>query len=365
MRNDAERRYNSKGAIRGSAATTQGLREGLMKIWRAMIVALPGLLAAGCKSDVSRDLLERDNFNKEQQIYQLKCRVEDLEAQLNSAAASPLPPPMTRPAAPAELEAAPTFTRPAPAAAAPPRSNEGPTLPDSGPLRISPGTETAPGEVPGIFRAPPGSEPGRIPPQGNMYYWQPARANVQLASGALPADDNRVVWQITLHPSLTGGIGNGASGDQGLLVVVEPRDQAGNILLAPGQTSVALIDPALTGEQARLARWDFSAADTERALHRGAEPGIHLRLPWRYVPSHDRLKVFVRYNTRDGRKLQAEQTIAVALGDDEAAFAVRADAGERAAGPWPPEPARDVPGPRRPSDPHDAIQRPQWLPDRD
>ena len=133
-----------------------------------------------------------------------------------------------------------------------------------------------------------------------------------LAAATAPANDNRTVWQITLHPSLTGGIGDSASGDQGLLVVVEPRDQAGNIVLAAGQTSVALIDPALSGEQARLARWDFSDAETQRAMHTGSEPGIHLRLPWRYAPSHDRLKVFVRFTTRDGRKLQAEHTIAVA-----------------------------------------------------
>ena len=77
VRYDAERRNEiAKGANRGKdAAATQGLREGLMKTWRAVIIALLGLLAAGCRSDPSRDLLERDNFNKEQQIYQLKCRV--------------------------------------------------------------------------------------------------------------------------------------------------------------------------------------------------------------------------------------------------------------------------------------------------
>ncbi len=267
-----------------------------MNIWRALIVALPALLAAGCRSDPSRDLLERDNFNKEQEIYQLKCRIDDLQAQLDAAAAS-APPAMTRPARPGEtlsepgrLEAAPAFTQPGPAASPQPAA-EGPSLPGGGPLRITPGVEIPSAEGPGLLRTPSGNGSGRNP-QGNMYYWQPT--NVRLAGGTAPADDSRAVMQITLHPALTGGIGNGAAGDQGLLVVVEPRDQAGNIVVAPGQTSVALIDPALQGEQARFARWDFSPAQTARMLHTGSEPGIHLRLPWRAMPAHDRMKVYVR-----------------------------------------------------------------------
>ena len=126
--------------------------------------------------------------------------------------------------------------------------------------------------------------------------------------------DNSPVAQITLHPALTGGIGSGGRpGDEGLLVVVEPRDFGGNIVNAPGDISVALLDPALTGEQARLARWDFAAAETQGMIRTGSQPGIHLRLPWTSTPAHDRLKVFVRYTTRDGRKLQAERLIGVAL----------------------------------------------------
>ena len=123
-----------------------------------------------------------------------------------------------------------------------------------------------------------------------------------------------MVAQITLHPALTGGIGaSDRRRDDGLLVVVEPRDFGGNIINAPGDISVALLDPALAGEQARLDRWDFPAAQTEGMIRTGQQQGIHLRLPWNSVPVHDRLKVFVRYTTRDGRKLQAERLISVAL----------------------------------------------------
>ncbi len=152
-----------------------------------------------------------------------------------------------------------------------------------------------------------GSSPS---PDGSQ--WSPAGSQ-PLASGLAPAD-NTPVAQITLHPALTGGIGTGGRhGDEGLLVVVEPRDFGGNIINAAGNISVALLDPAVTGESARLGRWDFTVAQTQGMIRTGAQPGIHLQLPWTSTPAHDRLKVFVRYTTRDGRKLQAERLIGVAL----------------------------------------------------
>jgi hypothetical protein len=330
-----------------------------MKIWQAVVLGLWGLALAGCRSDPSRELLELDNFKKGQEIYRLRCRLEDLEEQLNSSApAQPASRAITRPAAPGEASPAPswpgnTAPRPGPALLSAPRTSLGPAEPSIGPLQISPGIEAPTGEVPNTLRGPGGAEPKRMPAPGGSSQWKPA--DVRLASGAAPID-NQSVAQITLHPSLTGGIGGGNAGDEGLLVVVEPRDFAGNIVPVAGETSVALIDPSLTGEEARLARWDFSAAQAERAIHAGSEPGIHLRLPWRSAPPHDRLKVFVRYTTRDGRKLQAERIIAVALHDDGPRSADAAD---------PLRESRTEP-PRRTNNPdRSSGRRPQWSPDRD
>ena len=169
-------------------------------------------------------------------------------------------------------------------------------------------------------------------------------AGARAAAGSqLGAADNGAVGQLTLHPALTGGIGSSDyAGDEGLLVVVEPRDFGGNIVAAPGDLSVALIDPALSGQQARLGRWDFSAAQTEGMIHAGPEPGIHLHLPWTSTPVHDRLKVVVRYTTRDGRKLQAERLIAVALNAPRSV---------------PQEVIRDA-------EPVQTATRPQWSPER-
>ena len=174
--------------------------------------------------------------------------------------------------------------------------------------------------------------------------------------------------QITLHPSLTGGIGNGAAGDQGLLVVVEPRDQAGNIVVAPGQTSVALIDPALRRAGPLGAVGLFRRRDAGECFIPGPSRAFTCGCRGGAILPTTGMKVFVRYTTRDGRMFQAEQTIAVALGDDGAAAAGRAEVRDRAdcAGRGPadhPTPGEDQP---RPPDPRNAVAAaPQWSPDRD
>ena len=326
-----------------------------MRIANAVVIALLGVVMAGCRSDPTVSYLEADNRTKEMEIYHLKGRIEDLEEQLNAATAPQQG--YTRPGAtgatsPASgrLEPAPTFTRPGPALLPPSKAPAEPAMPGIGPLNISPGIEAPTGDIPNTLRAPAGKEPGRISPPGGASIWRPSDVRQVSATDTIA---NQTVAQITLHPSLTGGIGSGTAGDEGLLVVVEPRDFAGKIVPLAGETSVALIDPAMSGEEARLARWDFSAAQSERMVHTGTEPGIHLRLKWRSLPEHDRLKVFVRYTTRDGRKLQAEQIIAVATGD----AGVKLDIAARH-----PDP-RDQ---RQPSDTHSASpERPQWSPDRD
>ena len=251
-----------------------------MKIWQFVVAGLLGLALAGCRNDPSVALLERDNRKKEREIHRLHKRVEDLEEALNGGApAGPailrgVPPEKCRPS-PARSRAA-GQARPAPAPRRrSPRQDEAIPSPrrlfraDSD---ISPGTPAPPGEVPERMRVPGNGVPPRQvsppggSPSGGSSQWSPAGGQTLAGHSALT--DNSPVAQITLHPALTGGIGTGVrSGDEGLLVVVEPRDFGGNIVNAPGEISVALLDPALSGEQARLARWDFAAAQT-----RGHDP---------------------------------------------------------------------------------------------
>ncbi len=333
-----------------------------MKIWQIVVPGLLGLALAGCRSDPTVAWLERDNSKKQWEIHQLRKRIEDLEDALNAAA--PVQPGIITRGLPAgEMPPEPGTMdggRFGPAGTAPPYTRPGGTNPQPetfspGGLDISPGTEAPPGEVPDRMRAPgQGPTPRVSPPAGPAFggtspdrssRWSPA--GDQPLVGNLALADNNQVFQITLHPALTGGIGSGGRpSDEGLLVVVEPRDLSGNIVNAPADINVALHDPALAAGHTMLARWDFAAAETQGMIRTGSQPGIHLRLPWTSTPDHDRLKVFVRYTTRDGRKLQVERLIGVALNS--------------------PRPARHeaVPDDADPAQTASRPQRPQWSPVR-
>jgi hypothetical protein len=115
-----------------------------------------------------------------------------------------------------------------------------------------------------------------------------------------------------LNPLLTGGADfDGQPGDDGLCVVLEPRNAADQCLPLTGAVSVVVLDPSRQGDAARVARWDFDAAAVQQAVHRTPSTrGIKLELPWPAAPpANSQLKLFVRYETPDGRKLQTDRDI--------------------------------------------------------
>ena len=146
-----------------------------------------------------------------------------------------------------------------------------------------------------------------------------------------PAGDSRHVAAIVIDRMLTGGINaGGRAGDGGLLVVVEPRDRAGRAIDAPADMSVVVLDPAILdnrGKAARVGRWDFTTAETAALFRRtDSSRAVHLAMAWPAdPPRHGKLHLFVRYATADGRRLEADSPIEVAL------------AGQRQAG-WQPAP---------------------------
>ncbi len=103
-----------------------------------------------------------------------------------------------------------------------------------------------------------------------------------------------------------------------LIVILQPRNADGQYVALPSEVSVVVLDSAEAGEAQRVARWDFSAAETARMIHPdAAERGIHLEFDWPEDVSNSELlrskglHIFVRYVTVDGRKLQTDQPLEV------------------------------------------------------
>lgn len=127
---------------------------------------------------------------------------------------------------------------------------------------------------------------------------------------ARPADAK--VTHVFLNPLLTGGADfDGQPGDEGLTVVLEPRNGQDEYVPQAGPVSVVVLDPTRQGDAARVARWDFDLSQARQMLATASPArGLKLELPWPAAPpANTHLKVFVRYETADGRKLQSDREI--------------------------------------------------------
>jgi hypothetical protein len=168
----------------------------------------------------------------------------------------------------------------------------------------------------------------------------------RLSSYEAAAPKDAAVAGITLNATLTAALNqNGQPGDDGLMVVVEPRNRAGELIPPAGSLSVSLLDPAATSEEeARVGRWDYSAEQTKQLYRRTTlGDGVQLNLLWQKgPPRHDRLELYVRLAMADGRKLHARRTILVTL---PAATAVAEEPRRLEPEPVMPEPVLPLPKP--------------------
>jgi len=131
------------------------------------------------------------------------------------------------------------------------------------------------------------------------------------STSATPAD--KKVTHLFLNPvQTTAADFDGQPGDDGLRVVLEPRNAAGQFVSEAGPVSIVVLDPERIGDAARIARWDFDQTAMRQLLAASSGREIKLEVPWpASAPTASKLKLFVRYETSDGRRLQADREIFV------------------------------------------------------
>jgi hypothetical protein len=138
------------------------------------------------------------------------------------------------------------------------------------------------------------------------------------AGGEEPiAEVDAEVTHIVLNQKLTGGFDfdKSKTGDEGVTVVIEPRNGDGAYVPLSGELTVVLLDPAEEGEAQRIARFDFDAIEASRHLRKSLlGKGIHLDLRWPdQAPRHEIVRIAVRYTTPEGRKLEARRDVKIVL----------------------------------------------------
>lgn len=285
------------------------------------------LLAAGCRMhDTNRELVERELRLQEDEIYRLHDELSEHEARFSQLKREneTLKRELAQARSPAGSPPAPRVDLPpAPTTSPPPRRQPGSVV--APPADASPPSDSAPPgdlmppqvELPGVDSPQP---PAPGPENGSSDRRTRGASEVRLASasvdvGAFEGD----VAKIVLNRRLTGGFNaDGTLGDEGVLVVVEPRDAAERLVREPGEVSLAVIDPKLRSDEARVGRWSFTADESlDHFKKTEFGDGYHFELRWPgEPPQHERLMLFVRFTDERGKRFEAQQQIVVDVGRD-------------------------------------------------
>lgn len=347
-----------------------------MKAWHIALFGLACLAAAGCRTNQAITALERENRDLEDRIYALeddlqraqedlaRCRRDNQSLRKGGRASTQLPLPEESAPSARGGSSEPVSPR-APRLGAEPEEEETPHIYVQTPKKSLPK-----GQIPDTLKSPvgtprrsqpgqpkrqgestagdaPSSPPGVSPPQGPgaakdaQPLPEPRRLNAPGAASEkdktsrspprppaaawavpvggtsiVPTADSAQVDRITLHRLLVGGWDfDGQPGDEGIFLLVEPRDAEGRVLAAAAPVCVVVLDRGLAGESARVARWDLTAEQVATLFRRTeVGDGLYLELPWSASPPvHSHLHLFVRYTTRDGRKLETGREIDIGL----------------------------------------------------
>lgn len=230
--------------------------------------------------------------------------VEVPEVEIPDANPAPTLPPMVPPANSPRLPAAPNpLPRGGGASSMAPRSSVSSQKPADNSLPLLP---SAPKPPRPILEDPP-PEPTNI---NNL----PASELPPPANGPAltPEPIDGKVTHLFLNPILTRGANfDSQPGDDGLALVLEPRNRAGEYVPHSGPISIVVLDPTKSGDSARLARWTLDEKLVRQRVSRASQSrGIHLQLPWAgAAPETHQVKLFVRYETPDGRKVEAQHDL--------------------------------------------------------
>jgi len=292
--------------------------------WHA-IAAASCLVALGCKSDLSQQLLERELRYQEDQIYQLQDELRDKCARLDmlsgenaslrkqvgitpgdslSRPRSGLPRPASAPVAvPPALQIPEAIRVPAPATT----PLTPPALDNIPPLPVKPSSQVEPAPLALPEPADAAAAPAR-PVPAHPAEVPPAAVAVPVAYDQPQSDGRPVRLEVSVATTACFD-DNGDGTSDGIAVTFEPRDAAEKLVPAPGAVSITVFDT--TNPSTPIASWSIpteQAATHFRPTTRLR--GMHFPLRWTGgPPTGDHVRVDVRITGPEGAVLEADATI--------------------------------------------------------
>jgi hypothetical protein len=113
----------------------------------------------------------------------------------------------------------------------------------------------------------------------------------------------------------TGGIDEDkVAGDEGIMVVVVPRDIDGSAIKAPGTLRVMALEIMPEGTKVPLSAWDVSANQLRQTWRSGLlSTGYHVTLPWQTLPRTEKLRIVAQFQPLEGGVFEAERDVVIRL----------------------------------------------------
>jgi hypothetical protein len=116
---------------------------------------------------------------------------------------------------------------------------------------------------------------------------------------------------------LTGGFQQNAKVrfDDAMQIILEPRDSDGSTIKAPGSVHVDLFEITPQGLKAPLSSWDITSRELRRMWDQPliGGSGYRIVLPFKAIPTTEKLRVIVRFMTLDGKLFEAERDFSIKL----------------------------------------------------
>lgn len=139
-------------------------------------------------------------------------------------------------------------------------------------------------------------------------------AQVSSVKQTMPRDTH--VTHLVVNPHLTRGHDfDGEFGDEGIQLVLEPRNANDEFVPLAGSVSIAVIDPEADPADQRVALYEMDPKQTEKmAVFLPGRPGISFKLQWNQVfPKHEKLRLHVRYTNKNDEIIEASGDLRVSI----------------------------------------------------
>lgn len=304
-------------------------------IARTFALLLAAALVAGCRSNQQTALMENELRWVEDQYYQLEgvlqqkckelesCRLENqaLRQQLaeSDRTARPRtslgndslrrPAEISRPSSRRTQEGAGDTTLPI----APPTVEGLPDLGSAPPSVLNKPSASSNDAAAPLAPDPASTYPSTDASPPDAFELPGAETMRDPQSRHAPLIDTNVT-QVVLNRQLTGGYDfDGHAGDEGILIVAEPRNSAGQFVPLAGGLDVSLRDPNAKPGEEEIAVWHLDARQAQAKVKQSLlGRGVHLELPWPGAPpQREDLTLEVSYTTVDGRTIKSERDIRI------------------------------------------------------